>query len=38
VYASFGSRGIFCYDMEGNLQWERDLGDMRTRNAFGEGA
>jgi outer membrane protein assembly factor BamB len=38
VYASFGSRGIYCYDMEGNLQWKQDLGDMQTRLGFGEGS
>lgn len=38
LYASFGSRGLFCYDLQGNLQWEKDLGDMRTRGGFGEGA
>jgi outer membrane protein assembly factor BamB len=38
IYVSFGSHGIFCYDFEGNLKWQKDLGDMRTRNAFGEGA
>lgn len=38
VLASFGSRGLYCYDMEGNLKWEKDLGDMRTRNSFGEGS
>lgn len=38
VYASFGSRGIYCYDRDGDLQWKRDLGDMQTRNGFGEGA
>jgi outer membrane protein assembly factor BamB len=37
LFASFGSRGIFCYDLDGKLQWQRDLGDMRTRNGFGEG-
>ncbi len=37
VYASFGSRGIYCYDFDGNLQWQRDLGDMRTRRGWGEG-
>jgi outer membrane protein assembly factor BamB len=37
VYTSFGSRGIYCYDMEGRLRWQRDLGDMQTRNGFGEG-
>jgi outer membrane protein assembly factor BamB len=38
VIASFGSRGLYCYDMEGTLIWERDLGDMRTRGSFGEGS
>lgn len=37
LYVSFGSRGIYCYDLEGNLRWSRDLGRMRTRAAFGEG-
>ena len=38
LYASFGSRGIYCYDLQGTLLWEKDLGAMRTRNGFGEGA
>ena len=38
LWVSFGSRGLFCYDLDGNLQWEKDLGDMRTRGSFGEGA
>ena len=38
LYASFGSHGIYCYDLDGNLIWEKDLGDMETRNGFGEGA
>jgi outer membrane protein assembly factor BamB len=38
VYASFGSRGVYCYDMEGNLIWEKDFGvQMKMRMAFGEG-
>jgi outer membrane protein assembly factor BamB len=37
LYVSFGSRGIFCFDLKGNLKWEKDLGDMQTRNSFGEG-
>ncbi len=37
VFAHFGSFGLFCYDMKGNLVWEKDLGDMQTRNSFGEG-
>lgn len=38
VYAYFGSRGIHCYDLEGKLLWSKSLGQMRTRNAFGEGS
>lgn len=38
VYAFFGSRGLYCLDLAGNLQWEVDLGDQQTRNDFGEGA
>jgi outer membrane protein assembly factor BamB len=34
----FGSRGIFGYDLEGNRLWKVDLGDMRTKVGFGEGA
>jgi outer membrane protein assembly factor BamB len=38
VYASFGSRGLYCYDLEGELKWKRDLGRMNTRYGWGEGA
>jgi outer membrane protein assembly factor BamB len=38
VWAFFGSRGLYCLDMKGNLKWEKDLGDMRIRNGFGEGS
>src|SRR5688500_91129 len=39
VYASFGSRGIYAYDFNGKLIWEKDLGvQMKMRLAFGEGA
>ncbi len=38
LWASFGSRGLYCYDLAGNLVWEKDLGDMQTRGGFGEGA
>jgi outer membrane protein assembly factor BamB len=36
LYVSFGSRGIFCYSLTGELIWETDLGDMRTRFGWGE--
>ena len=37
-YAYFGSRGLYALDHSGNLVWERDLGDMTTRHAHGEGS
>ena len=38
VIASFESRGIYAYDMNGKLVWEKDLGDKSMRNEFGEGS
>lgn len=39
VYAHFGSRGLYCYTMDGVLKWKRDdFGKMETRNSFGEGS
>jgi outer membrane protein assembly factor BamB len=38
VYFSFGSRGIYCFDLNGKPIWEKDLGvQMRMRLQFGEG-
>jgi outer membrane protein assembly factor BamB len=36
LYVSFGSFGIYCYDLAGNPQWQRDLERMNTRLAWGE--
>ena len=36
LYVSFGSFGIYAYDLAGNLLWKRDLGRMHTRYAWGE--
>lgn len=36
--AFFGSRGLHCYDFDGNLKWEKDFGKMKTRMGFGEGS
>ncbi len=38
VYVYFGSFGLYCLDMKGNLVWEKDLGDMSVRLKFGEGS
>lgn len=36
LYFSFGSRGVFCYALDGSPVWKIDLGDMRTRSGWGE--
>jgi outer membrane protein assembly factor BamB len=36
LYVSFGSRGTYCYDLEGKLLWQRDLGRLNTRLGWGE--
>ena len=36
LYVSFASRGFFCYSLQGDLIWQVDLGDMRTRFGWGE--
>jgi outer membrane protein assembly factor BamB len=38
VIASFESRGLYAYDMEGTPLWQTDLGDKSMRNHFGEGS
>ena len=37
LYAFFGSRGLYCYDLDGKLIWRKEFPPMRMRNAFGEG-
>ncbi|HYT68829.1 MAG TPA: PQQ-binding-like beta-propeller repeat protein [Vicinamibacterales bacterium] len=37
VYAYFDSFGLYAYDMNGKLLWEKDLGDKKMRQEFGEG-
>ena len=38
VFAYFGSRGLYCFTIDGELVWEADFGDKRMRNEFGEGS
>ncbi len=38
LYAFFGSRGLYCLDLDGAVLWEKDLGRMRTLHAHGEGS
>ncbi len=38
LYAYFESFGLYAYDLNGKLLWEKDLGDKRMRSEFGEGS
>jgi outer membrane protein assembly factor BamB len=39
VIAFFGSRGVYCYDLDGNKVWEKDFGvPLKMYNTFGEGS
>ncbi len=39
IYAFFGSRGLYAYDMNGKQLWKKDFGQqMKMRLQFGEGA
>ncbi len=38
IIAFFGSRGLYATTMNGDVVWEKDFGEMDTRNGWGEGA
>lgn len=38
LFAYFGSWGLYCLNLDGDLKWEADLGQMRTLHAHGEGS
>ncbi|MDA1141133.1 MAG: PQQ-like beta-propeller repeat protein [Planctomycetota bacterium] len=38
LFAYFGSWGLYCLDMDGNLKWQTDLGKMHTTHGHGEGS
>jgi hypothetical protein len=38
IWAFFGSYGLYCLDLDGEVVWDLDFGAMETRNSFGEGA
>ncbi len=37
VWANFGSRGLHCLTLDGQIKWQKDLPLMRIRGTFGEG-
>lgn len=38
VWASFGSRGLHCFDTDGNPKWSQALDPMTIKSNFGEGS
>ncbi len=38
VIACFGMTGVFCYDMNGRLMWQKDLGAFPTQRDWGTGS
>jgi len=37
LWAFFGSRGIYCYTLDGRLVWKKSFRPLKMRNQFGEG-
>ncbi len=38
LYVFFGSRGLYCLKLNGEVEWQKDLGRMHTLHAHGEGS
>ena len=38
IYAHFGSHGLYCLDFDGNLEWQKNFGQMHSKHGHGEGA
>lgn len=38
VYAFFGSHGLHCLDLDGNVKWQQQFGQMQTKHGHGESA
>jgi len=37
VFAFFGSYGLYCLNVTGEVQWQKDFGDMQVKHGHGEG-
>jgi len=37
IYAYFGMIGLYCYDFDGELLWEKDMGKFPTESTWGAG-
>lgn len=38
VFAYFGMNGLYCYDMDGKLLWQKSLGEYYTQRGWGTGS
>ncbi len=38
LFANFGSHGLYCLDLDGDIVWEKQLGTMHTKHGHGEGS
>ncbi len=38
IFAYFGMHGLYCYDMEGKLLWQKDYGVHYTQRGWGTGS
>ena len=38
VFAYFGSHGLYCLDMNGDVKWQKQFGEMQTKHGHGESA
>jgi outer membrane protein assembly factor BamB len=38
LIVNFGSFGLYCLDLEGNLVWQKDFGAMQSLHGHGEGS
>lgn len=38
LYVYFGMMGVYCYDLDGELLWEKDLGAFKTLYDWGTGS
>ena len=38
VFAFFGSHGLYCLDLKGEVQWQKPFGEMQTKHGHGESA
>ena len=36
LFAFFGSHGLYCLDMHGEVKWQKQFGEMQTKHGHGE--